>query len=238
MHCGPVSWFSLVALVVCVLAPAGRTATDVSPPVALVKEALAATEKAEVSRWAYTMTSVVDGRKTVEKHDPSAPRGQRWELVSTDGKTPTEAERREYVKKRKRDSGTSQFNLKELVDLTSVKVEKEDPDRMTCSLRMKADGDEGKLIAEKVRGQLVVRKQTPAIESFELANSERIGKRGVFSLSEFKIRMQFAFNPNVGEHLPVSFNMRVRGRALLVKSLNSDTEVTFSDFRKMPVKHP
>lgn len=232
-----ISWFSLVALVLCGFAPAGRAAEEAAKPVALVKEALAAMEKSKVSRWAYTMTSVVDGNKTVEKHDPSAPRGQRWELISKDGKTPTDAERRDYAKKRKRDSGTGQFNLKELVDLSSVKVEKEDPERMTCSIRMKADDDDGRIIAEKVQGQLVVRKQTPAIEALELSNNGRIGKRGVFSLSEFKIRMAFAFDANIGELLPASFSMRLRGRALLVKSLNSDTEVTFSDFRR-PEKLP
>lgn len=228
---------SLLVVAWCCLGTPGRAAEVSATPTALVKEALAAMERSKVSRWAYTMTSVVDGKKTVEKHDPSAPRTKRWELVSKDGKTPTDAERREYAKKRKRDSGTGQFNLKELIDLTSVKVEKEDPERMTCSIRMKADGDDGKMIAEKVQGQLVVRKQTPSIEALELSNNGRIGKRGVFSLSEFKIRMAFAFDANIGELLPASFSMRLRGRALLVKSLNSDTEVTFSDFRR-PEKLP
>lgn len=227
----------LVTAALCLFQFPGYATENATPPITLVKEALAAMEKSKVSRWAYTMTSTVDGKKTVEQYDPSASRSQRWKLVSKDGKAPTDAERREYAKKRKRDSGTGQFNLKELVDLASVKVEKDDADRLTCSLRMKGDGDEGRMIAEKVHGKLIVRKQTPVIESLELANTERIGKRGVFSLSEFKIRMQFAFDQTVGEHLPVSFSMRLRGRALLVKSLNSDTEVTFGNFRR-PEKVP
>jgi hypothetical protein len=226
------SWFSLVALILGGFAPAGQAAEESSTPVALVKEALAAMEKSKVNRWTYTMTSVVDGKTTVEKHDPAAPRGRRWELVSKDGKTPTDAERRDYAKKRKRESGMSQLNLKELVDLSSVRIEKEDEDQMTCTVRLKTDSQEIRTIAEKMKGQLVVRKTSPAIEAFEFINTERIGKRGVFSISELKVGMTYIFDPTVGELLPASFSMRLRGRALLVKSLNSDSEVTFSDFRR------
>lgn len=227
----------LLVVAWCILGTPARAAEATTTPTDLVKEALAAMDKAKVNRWAYTMTTVVDGKTTVEKHDPSAPRSKRWELISKDGKTPTDAERRDYAKKRKRESGMSQLNLKEFVDLSSVTIEKEDEDQMTCAVRLKTDSREIRTIVEKMKGQLVVRKTSPAIEAFEFINTERIGKRGVFSISELKVGMTYAFDPTAGELLPASFSMRLRGRALLVKSLNADTEVTFSDFRR-PEKLP
>ena len=202
----------------------GRRAIEVA------EEAIRRADATKLDGWAFTVTTTEEGKKTVETHNPAAPNEQRWTLVLKDGKPPTEKELRKYAEERRR-ARSKQQRLSSLVDKASLELEGEDAERLTFRFRMKSDGDDAKLMAGKIRGTLVVRRDGPNVESLEIANTEKISKAGVFSLSEFQTRIRFRPAPERPESLIESVTARVRGRALLVKSLDADTETTFSDFR-------
>ena len=61
-----------------------------------VEQALAALEKHDEADWAFTITKVEDGKRTVARHDPELPEDERWVLVSVDGEPPTEEELEEF----------------------------------------------------------------------------------------------------------------------------------------------
>lgn len=198
--------------------------------VEVAEEAIRRADATKLDGWAFTVTTTEEGKKTVETHNPAAPNEQRWTLVLKDGKPPTEKELRKYAEERRRARSKEQ-RLSSLVDKASLELEGEDAERLTFRFRMKSDGDDAKLLAGKIRGTLVVRRDGPNVESLEIANTEKISKAGVFSLSEFQTRIRFRPAPERPESLIESVTARVRGRALLVKSLDADTETTFSDFR-------
>ena len=66
----------------------------------LVQQALEATDGSSIQGWAYTETIVGNGRETVRRFDPRRPEGERWNLVSVDGRSPTEREHREEAERR------------------------------------------------------------------------------------------------------------------------------------------
>ncbi len=212
---------------------AGVLAESPAPAPRTIEVAEAAIRRADATKldgWAFTVTTTEEGKKTVETHNPAAPKEQRWTLILKDGKPPTEKQLKKYAEERRRAGGKAQ-KLGGLVDKSSLEFAAEDTERLTFHFQMKADDDEAKLMAGKIRGTLVVRRDGPNVESLEIANTEKISKAGVFSLSEFQTRIRFRPAPERPESLIESVTARVRGRALLVKSLDADTETTFSDFR-------
>lgn len=196
----------------------------------IAEEAIHRADATKLDGWAFTVTTTEEGRKTVETHDPSAPKEQHWKLVLKADKPPTEKQLQKYAEERRRAGGKEQ-KLSKLVDKSSLELASEEPERLTFRFRMKAEDEEAKLMAGKIRGTLVVRRAGPTVESLEIANTEKISKAGLFSLSEFQTRIRFRPAPGRAESLIESVTARVRGRALLVKSLDVDSETTFSEFR-------
>ena len=196
----------------------------------IAEEAIRRADATKLDGWAFTVTTTEEGKKTVETHDPTAPKGQRWKLMLKAGKPPTDKQLKKYAEERRHGGGKA-LKLGGLVDKSSLELAREDSERLTFRFRMKADDEEAKLMAGKIRGTLVVRRKEPTVESLEIANTEKISKTGVFSLSEFQTRIRFRPAPDRAESLIESITARVRGRALLVKSLDVDSETTFSEFR-------
>jgi hypothetical protein len=198
----------------------------------LVRAALAANESVKLSQWAYTISKVADGEQTVEKHNPSLPKDQRWQLVNKNGKTPTVEDMNDYAGQRRRRRGDDgQQRLRELIDQSTIKLLSNGYTHMTCSVRMKASDEDDKLMAEKMHGTLVIHKDPPYVESLELVNAGRISKFAVLNIKEFKTRLRFQLDPIRNAPLPETVYSRVRGRAILVKSMNADSQSKFSDFR-------
>lgn len=76
------------------------------------------------------------------------------------------------------------------------------------------------------------------LASLEVANVERIGRFGMFRLSEFRTGLRYRRESAGGEPLIESVSTRVRGRALVVKSLDKDSETTHHDDRRVEEKAP
>jgi hypothetical protein len=211
------------------------TAPAPDPAVEVVHDALAASKAVDLRRWAYTVTTVVDGRKSIEHHNPAAARGSRWQLALKDDQKPSAQDLQKYAEKRRRPgSDPRQPEVHDLIDAKSLQVLSNDATRVTCSFRLKVSDPDSQSMMEKLHGTLVARKDPPALEMVEIVNTGRLSKQPVFSLSEFKARLEFQPGPDGSQLLPGSLHFRLRGRALLLKSLNKDISTTFSDFRAPP----
>ncbi len=197
----------------------------------VVDRALVAAEAVRLDRWAFTVTRVVDGVTTVERHDPSAPKDTRWVLVERNGRAPSEKERQRYVEERGRRGFGGAPGLRDLIEPGSLAVVSDEGGRVICSFRMKADDEEDRLVADKVRGTLIVRKDPAAVERLEVVNTGTISKFGVLNLREFLVRVDYRMHPTRPEALPETVVSRIRGRALVVKSLDAEARETYSDFR-------
>ncbi len=201
---------------------------------ALVKQAIAATESVVLGKWGYTVTSVNDGKTRVEKFDPTEPKTNRWQLVLKNGKAPGSKDLRNYTEERlHRPSGAGPQGLGIQIDKSSLQVVSNDTARIICSFRLKADDDESRLMAANAKGTLVVSRMPLFVESLQVTNTGRISSSARLSIREFNTRVQFRPDPKRGDPLMVSHVTRVRGRLLLVKSLNVESAISYKDFRWM-----
>ncbi len=221
----------LFALVMMTLPGYAASALEPHPLLGVVTQAIARAESVRLTRWAYTRTTVNDGLKTIEKHDPALPRGERWQLLLKEDKPPTPKELAKYAAdQRRRGSRGGERPFRGAIDSSSLTILSNDAARIYCEFQPRAGDEEERQLMSKIRGLLVVRRDPAHVEQVDVANTGTIGKTGVFSIREFKLNIAFAPQAGREEPLPKTVATRLRGRALIIKSLNMDSSVSYSDF--------
>jgi hypothetical protein len=209
-----------------------RASLAAMPP--LLEQAVKSLDSQDLETWSFTITTLKDGKKTIEHHDASKPEGSRWQLVLKDGAAPTKGDVDDYLKqKAKRDENRKKDDKNEIrktIDDASVSLVSETAERAVYNFRMKADKPDEKEMAEKIRGTVTVSKAQPFVETMELTSAGEITPIVSVKIKEFYIKMSFRRDADHAVVLPTTMQSRMRGRAMFVKSLDSDVTVAFSDF--------
>ncbi|MEX2044227.1 MAG: hypothetical protein WD941_02665 [Opitutus sp.] len=182
--------------------------------------------------WSYTQTTVAGGKSIVERHNAAKPAFDRWSLVRQDGREPTPDELRHYMERRSRWSRTGTApRITEQFDPGTIELVTESSDRAVYRARLRP-GEMTDRTARFLRVAITLHKPTRTIETLELASV------GAFSPT-FGVRIStmqtiMTYMPPSGDMptLPGSVATRVRGRAYLVKSLDADMTVTYSDYER------
>lgn len=209
----------------------------------LVEQAIANMEKTDIDDWSYTVTTSRSGKKTVERHDATKPEVSRWQLLLKNGESPTADEIAEYLaakrdqaERRKRRGQDEQDNeISAMVDSSSLKLLADEPTRATYSFRMKVDDKENGRIADHVESTLVVDKVLPHVERLEMKSTDEFKPMTGVKISEFRVLMRFDRDDVSGAILPRTIATTIKGRAFLVKSLDEDIVISFTDY-KPPAK--
>jgi hypothetical protein len=192
--------------------------------------ALSAFKTEPPAGWSFTQTSSGAGKSTVERFDAAKPEFERWTLLQQDGRTPTADETKNYAEGHSRRSrGGTAPNIGGQLDLNSAELVHESPDRVTYRCRLKTT-EAGDKTAEFLRATVVIHRPTKTIESFELASTGEF--KPVFGVKVAEMRTTMTYSLPAGDtpSLPQKVIVRMRGRAFLVKSLDADMAVTFSDY--------
>ena len=201
-------------------------------PPELAIRALASIDSFTGDGWSYTKTTTSKEGHRVERHDASRAPGERWTLVSIDGRAPTQSEREQY----RRDKGEEVERRNEQrenddpdIDHSSIRLVSETAGHASFSFRPQADGRLAEAMVRKINGTLLVNKDGGWTERFELRSTGEIKPIPGIRVEEFHLLLAFRRH-STGEIIPVRFESRVRGRAFLVKSLDQDRVSQFSDF--------
>src|SRR5689334_18123144 len=199
---------------------------------ATVRAAVARVDQVKLSDWAYIVATTNGSESKRESHDPARGPKQPWQLLLKNGKEPTEKERKKHADERRRHgAGLAGRKLSDLIDRHSLQFDSQDARQIRCAFRLKVSDEDTRFVIDKLRGTLTVNRATGLLESVDVANTERISKTGVLSLSELRIHAQYRPDPARGDPLLQSCWSRVRGRVLMVKSINSDSQIQYSDHR-------
>lgn len=182
--------------------------------------------------WSFTQTTAAEGRSTVERCDAARPEFDRWKLLQKDGRAPTAEELRTYGEGRSRRSraGTAP-KLTDQLDLTTVETVAQTPERATYRCRLRP-GETRDQTAPHLRATLVLHRPTRTIESVELASAEPFSPTFGVKIAELKTTMTYSLPRGETPSLPQQVTTRVRGRAFMLKSLDADMTVTFSDYER------
>lgn len=245
------TFLALACLLVTTAASANPATPAKLPPI--VEQALETMERSDQEGYAYRMTKTDGDGTLVAAFDPAKPQGQTWKLLLQNGKAPTEKEletfrkeraerdkqRAEELKKSKEKAGKKgDQSLREMISPESVQLISETADRASFRFKMRADDDDAKVFADAVRGTLVISKAAPHVESLDLASTGEIKPITGVKISEFRLTLSFLPPDSQGQALPSSVHSVVKGRAMLVKKLDADATITFSDYERRAAPDP
>lgn len=180
--------------------------------------------------WAFTQTTVSAERSRVERFEPLGRNSHHWTLVQQDGSTPSAKDLQTYNElKARRSSNETPPNVKDQIAPGTCEVLEETPERGMYRFQLKP-GDEDDDSAEFMRVTFTLHRPTATIERVELASTGPFSPVLMISIKEARTIMTYSLPEGERPTLLKEISVRVRGRAMWVKSLDQDMTVTYSDY--------
>ncbi len=205
-------------------APALAAATDDYN--AIFERAVQAVDFDFEESWAYTETQVTSEAVLVGRYDPRREEGDRWQLLTVDGREPTQEEREDYDRDKDHDhSRGGDERIDSMVAPETLRLVEDAADYWI--LGFDADDED---IMDSVDATMRIDKATGHLEYIEIRNHETI--RPGFTVKLTKLLTRLSFGPAVeeGPIVPLSVQVEVEGRAFLVASFDEQEIVRNSDF--------
>lgn len=186
--------------------------------------------------WSFIQTTHAQGQSRVEQFDAARPEFDRWTLLKQDGRAPSDEEQSDYQQKlTRRSSNRTAPLLTEQLDLSNPETVSETPGRATYRCRLKP-GEAGDKTAAFLRVTLVVDKPTHCIESLEISSTGEFSPTFGVKIAEMKTVMTYGLPSHGTPSLPLTVTTRLRGRAFLVKSLDAEMTLVYTDYAKVGKK--
>jgi hypothetical protein len=200
---------------------------------AIAEQALAEMDGTSIDGWAFTETMLVNGTEIVLRHEPTHPKGERWIVASVDGRAPTDKEIEKYTRHRDRDEEeTDDGETSATIETDSLVLLEESASHLIYSFRPAPEkGGESDAFNEHVDGRLRIAKSGPFVETIEMRSRESFSPMIGVKIKQFSTLMTFAPVGESGDILPQRVEMRMEGRAMLVKKLDESVDTRFSDYR-------
>ena len=199
----------------------------------IVNRAFAAIDNDYHESWAFTESSEEEGLVYVGRYDPSRPQAERWTLLSVDGREPTRVEIEDYTDRREDDFGKDRDDSDrnaDIVNFDTLELLEATDDYWLFSFVPGTDDDEGDKFLAQVDGTIKVVRDGHYLEFIELKNDKPIRPAFSVKISKFLTRMTFGPAGDRGPVVPYSIDVRIKGRAAVVVSIN-ETELTrYSDY--------
>lgn len=208
----------------CSLAPAAAAAAP-----AYLREALAKFSSDAPAGWAYTVTTARGDETSVERYDPSRPRGGEWMLLARDGRPATAEDRERYLRYRASNAPANRATFaRGDLDVEGAALVREDDERAEFQLRFRGDVDQP-LLAH-VFLELTVRKSPAAVEKSVLRLFESFSPALGVRMHELVVTM--TLTPPAGDTppLPREIESRFRGRMFFLVPITEDLRLVYSDF--------
>ena len=219
---------------------AGLTLLLAAPVVAdehvtLVEQAISNLSHDYHAEWAFTESSMEDGVTFVGRYDPRLRRDERWTLLSVDGREPTRDETEDY-----RDDKEDEFrhhddgdNEIDIVDLNTLSLIEETDDYLLFRFVPFPDDDEDEEAREfmqHVDGTIKIVRNGLYPEYIDLRNDKPIRPAFSVKISRFLTRLTFGPAAGDGPIVPLTIEVEVKGRALLVVKIDESEIVRYSDY--------
>jgi hypothetical protein len=201
-----------------------------------LQTAIAAFRTEPPKGWAFTQTTVAEGKSTVERYEAARPEFDRWKLLSVDGRKPNPDELARYGDTRARRSrGGTAPHLGTQLDPASARIVGDDGQRLTLQLKLKP-GELSDRTAEHLQATLVWHKATRAIERLELGNTAEFSPAFGVTIRQVRTAIGYSLPEGDTPALPREVSTRQRGTAFWFKTLDAEMSVTFTDYVRVRPK--
>ena len=204
---------------------------------AIVDEAFANIDADYRDQWAYSETTSEEGRTLVGHYDPRRPVGERWTLKSVDGRAPTSDELDEYLEDKADDQGDERDDggdddAQDFVNVDSLALLEETSGYWLFGFtpNLEDEDDDARKFMQQVNGTLKVAKDGPYVESLELSNDKPIKPAFSVRISHFLTRLTFGPAAEGGPIVPLTMDVRIKGRAAVVIRFDEAESIAYSDY--------
>jgi hypothetical protein len=212
-------------LFVVVFATAGAQATDDYNEI--FEQAVDAVDFDFDKNWAYTETQVGGEHVWVGRHDPRRPSSERWQLLTVDGRAPSDDEIEEYRKDKAHDhSNNGEHRVNALVEPDSVRLIEESDKYWLLSF----DPDDEEEMMGSVDATIRINKADGHLEYIDLRNHSLIKPAFGIRISKLITRLTFGAAVADGPIVPLSTQLEAKGRAYLFVSFDEQELHRNSDF--------
>ncbi len=193
---------------------------------AIFKKAVDAVAFEFDTAWAYTETRINSEGTWKGRFDPSLPPGERWQLLSVDGRDATEEEVEEYLEDKYDDnSREGDERVDALVEPDSIRLIEDGGDYWL--LGFTPDEED---ILESVDATIRIDKDGGQLVYIDLRNHETVRPAIGIRISKLITRLTFGPAVDGGPIVPLATQVEVKGRAYLVVSFDEQEIVRNSDF--------
>jgi hypothetical protein len=221
-------------LIIACLLPLQVAAGDYS---ALLQEAASALDNDFDNQWAFTETSIESELTTVARFNPANPRGERWHLLTVDGRSPTGEEIADFAEEKAEESWRSDDyekdepgnDVEEMVEPDSLQLIEETDEHWLFSFDPSEDDDEEEFL-KFVDATLRIAKDGPYIEYIHMQNNKPFRPQFGVKVKEFVTRLVFGPAATGGPIVPLSVDIRIKARAFLVVGVDETFSTSFSDY--------
>lgn len=219
------------------LTPAAAVAEDYA---GLFEDAVSRVTWEYPENWAFTETRHGKEKTEIGRYDPSKPDGERWELVSVDGRTPTRDEADDYRDSKRGDRGflgggdddsdEDEDGPATVVSPGSLELLEEDDSHWLLGFVPTGDDEKEAKFMKKMSGTVRIAKPAGYLEFLDISSRKPVSPMVGVKIRDFNTRFEFAEAVAGGPVVPVAFRFRVKGRAFLAVGFDEMETLEFSDF--------
>jgi len=202
---------------------------------AVLREATAALANDYMRDWAFTETSLDSESATVARFDPARSGNEQWQLLTVNGRSPTDEEIADFLDDKvhdmaeEDDDGDSGKDVAELVQPESLSLVEESADHWLFSFIPSEDEfDQG--FAEHVDGTLKVARDSPYVEFINIQSKKPFRPQFGVKISEFATQLAFGPAAADGPIVPLAIDIRIKARAFLAIGIDEMISISFSDY--------
>lgn len=192
-----------------------------------------------IEGWSYRRTVASDGQVITDHHDPGRAAEEHWQLVSVDGQPPSASDLRKYRRNRadhsRDEDDENRYGPEDLGAMirtgSLVRVASDAPGELWQFAMQSPDGRHVKRF-HGLRGELVLHPHQggqPFIERVSIWNEDTLAP--AFGVRFETLQMDVTFI-DLGQYVvPKDMEIFLEGRAYLIKDLNNEYKIAFSDMQ-------
>lgn len=196
----------------------------------LVRRAFDAMESDLSANWSYTETTRNGEGTFVARFDPRFPDGEHWDLLSIDGREPTNDELEEFRENKSRNNGDDD---EPIAASGTIELLEETDDYWWFQFQPRADSDEDKKFMEAVDARVQVVKDGHYVSQISMRNTDTIKPGKGVKIRKFETDFEFAPAIEGGPVVPQRYRTDIQGKAFLVVKLDEQEHTEFSEFEKV-----
>ena len=205
---------------------------------AIVEKAVEAIDNDFHREWAFTESTLEEELIFTGRYDPRLPEGERWTLLTVDGREPTDEELDDYLDDKEdeyqwdndEDDGSDPT---EIIDKNTLELIEETDEHWLFSFTTNnedMDEDEEMEFMEQLTATLKIVRDGHYLEYIDLRNEKAIRPAFSVRISDFRVRLTFGPAAADGPIVPLSEDVSIKGRALLLVTFNEKESTRYSDF--------